>query len=73
MNKGFALTFLLLFTYTLSRGEDKDHGPLQAVSSLDLSRYTGKWYEIARLPNKFQKDCAADVIATYALLEGGAN
>jgi apolipoprotein D and lipocalin family protein len=71
VNKGFALTCLLLFTYTLSRGEDKDHRPLQAVSSLDLPRYTGKWYEIARLPNKFQKDCAADVVATYALLEGG--
>lgn len=28
--------------------------PLQSVSDLDLIRYTGKWFELARLPNWFQ-------------------
>jgi lipocalin len=28
---------------------------LEVVASVDLSRYTGRWYEIARLPNRFQK------------------
>jgi apolipoprotein D and lipocalin family protein len=31
--------------------------PLDTVDSVDLQRYAGKWYEIARLPNSFQDDC----------------
>lgn len=38
---------------------------LQAVPAVDLQRYAGTWYEIARLPNKFQADCVSDVTATY--------
>lgn len=68
MKKFFALTFILLVTATLYRSGDKDRKPLQVVSSVDLSRYTGRWYEIARLPNRFQKDCAGEVMATYSLL-----
>jgi apolipoprotein D and lipocalin family protein len=45
--------------------------PLQAVKSVDLARYCGTWYEIARLPNRFQKECVSDVTATYTLLEDG--
>jgi apolipoprotein D and lipocalin family protein len=32
---------------------------------VDLARYAGRWYEIARLPNRFQERCAGDVVATY--------
>ncbi|MBI5083173.1 MAG: lipocalin family protein [Acidobacteria bacterium] len=45
--------------------------PLQVVPSVDLARYAGKWYEIARLPNRFQRDCAADTTATYILRSDG--
>ncbi|WP_339473640.1 lipocalin family protein [Pseudomonas fluorescens] len=31
---------------------------LQPVASIDLSRFMGTWYEIARTPNRFQKKCA---------------
>jgi len=44
---------------------------LTVVPSVDLEKYAGKWYEIARLPNRFQKDCAGDVTATYSLDEDG--
>ncbi len=44
--------------------------PLQAVESVDLDRYLGRWYEIARLPNNFQKDCEA-VTATYSKRDDG--
>ena len=37
------------------------------VQSVDLARYAGTWYEIARLPNRFQRDCASDTTATYTL------
>lgn len=52
-------------------------GPAVAVSDLpvveavDTTRYQGRWYEIARLPNFFQRKCAADVFAEYRLLDGG--
>lgn len=38
---------------------------LAAVDSVDLDRYMGRWYEVARLPNRFQSDCASDTTATY--------
>lgn len=44
---------------------------VRAVPDLDLDRYAGRWYEIARLPNRFQRDCAGDVTATYELREDG--
>jgi apolipoprotein D and lipocalin family protein len=39
--------------------------PLQTVPGVELNRYYGTWYEIARLPNRFQRKCVADVQATY--------
>jgi apolipoprotein D and lipocalin family protein len=44
---------------------------LVPVPSVDLSRYVGTWYEIARLPNRFQQKCSGDVTATYTMLDDG--
>ncbi len=44
---------------------------LSVVPTLDLQRYMGTWYEIARLPNWFQKRCDRDVSAAYTLLDNG--
>jgi apolipoprotein D and lipocalin family protein len=44
---------------------------LEVVPEVDLNRYAGTWYEIARLPNWFQKKCAGDVTATYTVLDDG--
>lgn len=41
--------------------------PLPTVSSVDLVRYAGTWYEIARLPMWFQRHCV-DSKAVYAIL-----
>jgi apolipoprotein D and lipocalin family protein len=38
---------------------------LKTVDHVDLARYVGKWYEIARYPNRFEKGCASDVTADY--------
>lgn len=43
----------------------------QTVPNVDLGRYAGKWYEIARLPNKFQSQCASNVTADYAVRDDG--
>lgn len=40
---------------------------LPTQPDVDLKKYVGSWYEQARLPNRFQKDCAGDVQANYVL------
>jgi apolipoprotein D and lipocalin family protein len=44
--------------------------PLQTVPKVDLERYLGTWYEIATIPQRFQKGCTG-VIATYTLRPDG--
>ena len=44
---------------------------LPTVPSVDLQRYAGRWYEVARLPNRFERKCVGDVTATYGLRAGG--
>ena len=39
---------------------------LPTVAAVDLLRYAGTWYEVARIPNFFQRKCASDVSASYA-------
>ncbi len=42
----------------------------QTVNRLDLERYLGKWYEIARFPHSFEKDLVG-VTATYSFGKKG--
>ena len=44
-------------------------GP-EVVPHVDIERYLGTWYEIARYPNWFQKKCVA-VTADYSLRDDG--
>jgi apolipoprotein D and lipocalin family protein len=46
-------------------------GPVRTVPSVNLDRYAGEWFEIARFPNRFQRKCAGDVRATYARRSDG--
>jgi apolipoprotein D and lipocalin family protein len=48
----------------------EEHNTLEVVPHVELKRYLGKWYEIARLPARFQEGCT-DTTATYALSEDG--
>jgi apolipoprotein D and lipocalin family protein len=41
--------------------------PLPTVPAVDLARYAGSWYEIARTPNWFEAKCAGGVQAHYTL------
>lgn len=44
----------------------------RVVDDVDLQRICGEvWHEIARIPNKFQKDCDCGVTASYAMREDG--
>ena len=46
--------------------------PVVAVQALDLNRYLGKWYEICRLPLKWEDENATDITARYSLDGDGA-
>lgn len=45
-----------------------NYAPLATVDNVDLQRYIGKWYEIARLPNSFQKGCTCTT-AEYSIID----
>ena len=66
--------FLLLFfaAIVLFYGcEDLDTARIPAVREFDVSKYCGKWYEIVRLPNWFEKDMY-NVRAEYTLRPDGS-
>ena len=37
-----------------------------AMTNFEMKQYTGKWFELARLPDKAQKKCESDAIVLYA-------
>lgn len=41
--------------------------PLPTVASVSLERYAGRWFEIARLPMWFERNCVGDINATYTV------
>lgn len=72
MRKWIAITRIsaiagLLF---LSGCAGKKEPPYASVTGFELQKYLGRWYEIARLPNRFEKDLV-NVTATYTLRDDG--
>ncbi len=45
--------------------------PLAPVPAVDVQRYMGTWYEIAKFPNRFQKMCASNTSARYSARTDG--
>ena len=61
---------LLAICILVLAGCEKSAAPLPTVASVDLTRYAGKWYEVARLPNSFQRDDST-ATAEYTLNPDG--
>jgi apolipoprotein D and lipocalin family protein len=61
-----ALGLLVILAYACKAPEN----PPQTVKNVDLTKYTGKWYEIAAYPNKFEKGCSCTT-AEYSLSDKG--
>ncbi|MHB8845649.1 MAG: lipocalin family protein [Nitrospirota bacterium] len=62
------LSTVLLAAFSLKSGHALP--PPAVVPFVDLARYSGTWYEIARFPNFFQKGCSS-TSAAYTLLPDG--
>lgn len=61
---------LLAMSFTLMACASASYPKLETVESVDLNKYLGKWFEIARFEQSFQKGCTA-VTATYSLRKNG--
>jgi apolipoprotein D and lipocalin family protein len=66
--RAWLLTLVSLVPSMLLAQSSDEPRPLPAV---DLERYAGTWYEIARIPNRFQNDCVGAATATYELRDDG--
>ncbi|WP_233234214.1 lipocalin family protein [Bordetella sp. LUAb4] len=66
-----ALVLPFSVAFTACRAAQSDPPPVQTVAQVEIPRYLGKWYEIARYPRFFQKQCVSDVSAQYAPRKDG--
>lgn len=71
INTQVILMIIVMAGLSIGLNAQSRNNNLPTVPSLDLQRYAGKWYEIARYPNRFQKQCAGNVTANYTLTSGG--
>ncbi|HEY0426350.1 MAG TPA: lipocalin family protein [Pyrinomonadaceae bacterium] len=77
MVKKFVLTailpvLLLATTFVAAQKNNSANlAEVKAVSTVDLKRYSGKWFEIARYSNKSQKNCIGNTTIAYTLKTDG--
>ena len=62
----FYLTTVCIMLFSYNKGPAE----LSTASQVNLEKYAGTWYEIARLPNRFEKGLEC-VTATYTLKDNG--
>jgi apolipoprotein D and lipocalin family protein len=71
LGMGLAVAATGVVLATAAKGESASAGPLTTVDKVDLQRYLGAWYEIARYPNRFERDCEGDTSAHYSFRKDG--
>ncbi len=69
----FLRSTILAVSFVLTLGACSTAPPegLRPVTSFDINRYLGQWYEIARLDHSFERGMS-DVNATYQLQDDGS-
>ena len=70
MRNVFSGLAVLMVAFVTGLAGCASYPPLSTVEKVDLTRYTGRWYEIARLPQWFEQD-ATTVTAEYAVRPDG--
>lgn len=80
MPRYFANRFFSLILFSLAiitaassqvRAQESSTVPVKTIPALDVPRYLGTWYEIAKFPNWFQKKCVSNTKAVYSLRDDG--
>lgn len=61
------LLLIIIFAVNVFAQQDEP----KTVKYVDLKKYAGLWYEIAKIPNRFQKQCVKGTTALYELKENG--
>ena len=67
---GLALGAALVLAGLSACSASPPAAPLPTVAAVDLARYSGVWFEVAMLPNRFQAQCVADTQARYRSVAG---
>jgi len=65
------LTNILLVVNVGCAQNENTKSPPTTVSKVDLQKYAGLWYEIAKIPNSFQDHCAYGTTAEYKIRPDG--
>ncbi len=69
---GISMFIVMLFSSPKSvMGSNEASEEPATVEYVDIEKYTGLWYEIAKIPNRFQRKCAGNTTAFYSLREDG--
>jgi len=61
---------LLMSIFSIGCSQNKNNVDMTVVKEVDLDKYVGVWYEIARFPHSFEKDLVG-VTATYSYMDNG--
>lgn len=65
------ISLSIIFLISCASSQNKDLPPLKTVEQVDLDKYIGLWYEVAKIPNSFQDQCAYGTTAEYKMDEDG--
>lgn len=68
MKIAFQIFFLITTINVMAQSENNE--PV-TVNFVNLEKYTGLWYDIAKIPNRFQKKCISNITAMYSLKDDG--
>ncbi len=68
----FLIAMSVLIFVSCASSQDKELPSLITVKQVDLKKYAGLWYEIAKIPNSFQDHCAYGTTAEYKLEKDGS-
>jgi len=60
------IVLLIASTVLAACASQQQAAPPPTVARVDLDRYLGNWFEIAKIPHPFQRQCVSDTSAQYA-------
>lgn len=68
---GLMLCAGLLWMPPAGASDGAASAPLSPIDTIDVARYAGRWYEVAKFPNWFQRRCISDTRAEYRVVAEG--